>query len=359
MRQGRLIMPSIGLVLACASLAACGTSSTDGGRLALFRVAPKGFGARYDIVTADARGRNLRVVVGDSLRHQGARPGLFDRPVWSPDGHRIAFTGDVARHPGRDSDTGTETDIFVVNVDGSGLRRLTRTRRSSGPLWSPDGRRIVFAMRARGQPFSAPVSLWVMRGDGSAQRRLEPDLPGRIDVPGSFSPDGSLLAFTRSRPPHERANGFVANTAAIYLTRLDGSRARQLEARSSAPAFSPDGRQIAFASDRDQNGTLDYGETITYANELYLVGVDGRHPRRLTKTRELNEGSPSWSPDGQRIAYERGEVVQNAQGFVVLVARPDGRCPTPVLADPKLDTWYSNPTWRPTDAGVRPVSLRC
>lgn len=128
---------------------------------------------------------------------------------------------------------------------------------------------------------------------------------------------------------------------------------RRLAGRSSDPDWSPDGRHIAFASDRDQNGTLSYGDRAFFANELYVMRSDGSGERRLTRTRDVNERKPDWSPDGSLIAYQVGEVVDNAQGTSVFVVAADGECTRRVADDPLLTTWFANPTWRPgskTDA---------
>jgi hypothetical protein len=55
-------------------------------------------------------------------------------------------------------------------------------------------------------------------------------------------------------------------------------------------------------SDRDETGQLSYGDRSFFANELYVMDADGGHPVRLTRTKQLNESSPSWSPDGRVIA---------------------------------------------------------
>jgi Tol biopolymer transport system component len=141
--------------------------------------------------------------------------------------------------------------------------------------------------------------------------------------------------------------------------RPDGSDARRLADRTSDPAFSPDGRRIAVAGDRDENGELSYGERVSFANELYIMNADGSHRRRLTSTKNLNELQPSWLPSGTRIAYQRGKAFDNAEGTVLMQINADGRCPRPLLADPGLDTWYAAPAWRPGEARAGDNALRC
>lgn len=198
-----------------------------------------------------------------------------------------------------------------------------------------------------------------MRPDGSDQRRLTDVVGGRSDIPGSFSPDGRTLAFTRGTLERPDNEGRVANTREIWSIRPDGSGAGTLAARAADPAFSPDGTRIAFASDRDENGELSYGDAVFFANELYVMGADGSSPRRLTRTRARNEAQPSWLPSGARIAYQRGRVTGNAQGTVVMQANADGSCPTAIVSDPRLRSWYAAPAWRPGDARRGDGPLTC
>jgi Tol biopolymer transport system component len=198
-----------------------------------------------------------------------------------------------------------------------------------------------------------------MRPDGSDPRRVTRLVLGSSDVPGSFSPDGRLLAFTRRTFADIGPDGRVPNTAEVWVVRQDGSEQRRLAERSSDPAFSPDGRALAFVSDRDENGELSYGDRVRYASELYVADAAGFNRRRLTRTRSLDEAGPSWLPSGTRIAYQRGKVIGNAQGTIVMQANGDGSCPSRILADPALAVWYAAPAWRPGRARGGEGRIRC
>ena len=310
-------------------------------QLALFRAvsSPTAPAPRYDIVVVDADGSRTRVLVGES-RPNGVQPLLFDRPTWSADGRNLVFTVDLGRRRGR---LDSPTDVYTVRANGRGLRRLTRSGRAFAPVSSSTGRTIAFAQRVPSARVPLTASLWSMNADGGRPRELLPSSEGRQDLPGSWSPDGSLLAFTRSRYDRE-ANTFASS---IYVVRADGSGLRKLADRASDPAWSPDGRHIAFVTDRDENGRLSYGDRAFFANELYVMDADGGRPVRLTRTRRLNERSPAWSPDARRIAYQRGSVIGNAEGMVVLVANVDGTCTERIAADPALRRWFARPSWRP------------
>ncbi len=165
----------------------------------------------------DADGTGIRTL------HEGISP------AWSPDGERIAFAG---------ASGGPGTDIFVIDVDGRGLRRLTRSPNEIDeyPAWSPDGRRIMFAS-THGVAYSGQSrALWIMRADGSAKRRLT---GGHYDMYPTWAPTGNRVAFHSDR-------GRVR--PAIWTMTAAGARLRQLgSCRCEHPAWSPDGREIAAA----------------------------------------------------------------------------------------------------------------
>ena len=146
--------------------------------------------------------------------------------AWSPDGQKIAFERDGA--------------VWVMNADGSGQQPLT-SRTSSLPdfagEWSPDGARITFARVVEEEalgPAPERVDLYVINADGSGERRLAQD----AGFDGVWSPDGRKIAFVRDGPPAE----------GIYVINADGSGERRL-ADGSGPVWSPDGQTIAFARD--------------------------------------------------------------------------------------------------------------
>ena len=187
-------------------------------------------------------------------------------PAWSPDATRIAF---VSQRSG-------SFDVYVMNADGTGTRRLTSGKgNDSHPTWSPDGRRLVF---------DRDGDIFAMNADGTDVTRIS-DVTAAEGEP-SWSPDGKWIAYVRRTP------GTASRE--LWLMRPDGSRRRALTARNATvatPAWSPDSSRVVFASNEG-------GEIY----KLYTIGVDGKGLRSVAPTASDNF-EPSWSPDGQTIAY--------------------------------------------------------
>lgn len=186
----------------------------------------------------------------------------------------------TAVYIGQRKDPG-DLNLHVARSDGTGVRALTKNGvGEAGPAWSPNGRLIAFS-RARGRTGS---DVFVIDGDGTGERRLVAD-----GGAPSWSPDGGRLAFVRDGD--------------IWAVGSDGSGAVQLTAgpeRDSGPDWSPRGDEIAFARDPDP-GT----------SEIYGIDLTTRRLRRISSESAHNVGcfghsawSPAWSPDGRRIAYE-------------------------------------------------------
>jgi WD40 repeat protein len=314
--------------------------------LALVRLVP-GAPPQGDILLVDPTGGagpgRARLVSGLAPRVR-----VVGAPSWSPDGRTLVVASVLEGE--------SRFDIFAVDLDGGAVRRLTDLGDAAWPRVGPDGRRVVFARRLAGAtPYDDAWSLWSMALDGTDQRQITPTVPGQTDKPGSWSPDGSTIAFTRSGEPSVGPRGRLTIASAIWLVGAEGADPRPL-GEGSAPAFSPDGARLAFVSTRDANGELCYGDVCRTAAELYVMAADGSDQRRLTVSDE-GEGDPAWSPDGSALAVVRGIVTGNAEAGSVWVLTIDGRCVRPIAHDRSRAVWYSGPAWRPGGTTVSPCEL--
>jgi Tol biopolymer transport system component len=339
--------------------------------------------------------------------------GSEDFPTFSPDGEQLAFQWDGER--------GDNWDIYVTMIDSSVVRRLTSgPERDLTPSWSPDGRQIAFLRQPAAGP--GPPTIHLVSPLGGPARKVS-DFPAAGPV--SWSNDGRWLAARRAFA----ASGHP-DDGGIYAIPFDGSEPRRLTEPQPLgsywnPAFSPDGRRLAFAScagvglptceirvldlDTDlvplssprtvaQTGwrvrslawTRD-GASIVYALEqgpylFYLWRVDAagrRPPERIevagvgardpagTPSRDwlafsrsqfdsdlfsfreghdaelvlgstLWEGSPDFSPDGRRIAFES---TRSGERVEVWLASADGSQVEQLTRGP--GGWQGSPRWSP------------
>jgi len=226
---------------------------------------------------------------GSDLRRLTPSPELDRQPDWSPTGEDIAYS---IRKPG-------ETRNFEVSrmtAAGRGHRRLTTSpegQASTQPSWFPNGRGILFRRSGPGRV----GTIWRMGllGQGPTLRYAPPHAP----LYPSWAPDRSRILFTAILSPTGDTD------RGIFAVKADGSGLTTLfdvaGVYDSAPAWSPDGRRIAFESAANIAGANPEGDL-----EIWTMAADGSRRRQLTRNALRDEG-PAWSPDGGRLlAYTSG-----------------------------------------------------
>ena len=269
------------------------TLSPDGTTL-LFQSNRSG---RWALYVAGADGTNVRV-----LLDTGDDPSTA---VWSPDGRHIAYVATVDG----------STEIFVVAADGSDRRQLTAAPGDDEhPHWGSDGR--LWWDSGRTTPdLSLPWNrhhqeVHSMTPDGGDVRR-HTDCRALCTY-ASLSPDGQWLAYRRVLPIAGVAwdQSVSLTNSEIMVARPDGSDERNVSTHAAFdgwPAWSPDSRWIAFASNR--GGVANVGQ-------VFAVRPDGSGLRQLT-TGEWSNVQPAWAPDGAHVlTYRHVEGAGFEHGFV-------------------------------------------
>jgi Tol biopolymer transport system component len=231
--------------------------------------------------------------------------------AWSPDGSSLIFpTAEICAF-----------DLSIVAADGSSpaVRLLAPGMNSLQATWSPDGRRLAYLASeglGNGGLYVAEVTPSEALSGGVEGHLVRPDLApdmGTVAFGDEFnqpwwSPDGTALAVAAV------PRGFyLVESEGIFIVQADGSGERLLTERAGSPTWSPDGRRIAF------HRTVDPSE---YVNDrpctvrTWIIDADGSDERQLAELGDGCVGPPLWSPDGTRLASE------------LIVQTPDDPAPT-------------------------------
>jgi Tol biopolymer transport system component len=250
----------------------------------------------------NADGSNVRKLVSDSFTDAAVS--------LSPDGRTAVFY----RFPVDPKLPGT---VLLVNADGSGLHELDTGSRAKGcdagpegDAWSPDGRRLVYARFCFDKAGTFVESgLWTINVDGTGVRRVTTGTTASHteDHRAGWSPDGKQLVF-------ERIDTSAApERAAIFTVGVDGKNLRQVtpwKLDANDPDWSPDGTLIAFNSTAEPSPT----------QNIWTIKPDGTGVAQLTTYNEAGQATfhPSWSPDGTQILYSHNPSTDGWGDFFVM-----------------------------------------
>jgi Tol biopolymer transport system component len=229
----------------------------------------------------------------------GGAPGHAPAPA--TDRGLIAFSSGFILF---DPDLSAPSQVFTVRPDGSGLRQLTHVpdgSQAGAPDLSPDGRQIAYVSNESGN-----FAVSVMNVDGTDQHQVF-GRPGFDYLQPRWSPDGSAFAVSAC----DLTFGFDSECD-IDVVHADGTHLRRVvggHRYNRAPQWSPDGRMIAFDSDRGG-----------FLSAIWVVRAHGGRAERLTDP-DLEAFWPSWSPDGSQIVFTSSFDRPHGDVFVM---RADG-----------------------------------
>jgi TolB protein len=282
------------------------------------------------IVFTSLRNRHLQLVLLDSngvdAKELTSTPVNSTYPAWSPDGKQIVFA----------SQDGLGRGLFVIAADGKNVRRLTHGT-DTGAAWSPDGTKITYThylqstktrlmaielddpaapRQTNGTGLPTTVSIVSALTDGSA-----------FDADAAWSPDGKTIAFGSDRKGVFR----------LYLMNPDGTNVRDLSQWDNPggnvyPAWSPDGKRIAY-TEQVPDGT----------RQIFVIHIDGKSKAQLTSAGDFNSYA-AWSKDGKKIAYMTYPK-PNMKGSLAIM-NPDGSGQQIILRD-QGGRHNGRPAWNP------------
>jgi TolB protein len=266
------------MVFALAGQSGLANGSLGAGRAGVIAFEASAFefkGARSGLylISADGRGRPRRI--------PGSRPGDGD-PRWSPDGKQLSF--DRWQHRNR--------DVYVMNADGSGQRRLTFALADDEyAAWAPNGRSLAFESERDGVE-----AVYVINVGTGAARRVAVD----AQYP-DWTKDGRII-FTSSPVPSD-----------LFTVRRYGSKRRPLKTQPG---------DVLSARVSREGGKLVY-DTIN--DDIYSSRIDGSQSTRLVSwRRDPDPQDPAWSPDGKWVAFDRALDPDNVFHRDIYLMRADG-----------------------------------
>lgn len=210
--------------------------------------------------------------------------------------------------------------LRTIKPDGTGMREVVGPkrgyRRPTLPRYSPDGKQLAFSNRRRR---ARPGPLWLATAAGKRVREVPVDLDWPLPVALSWAPNGRrmVMAVARSSADHR-----------MHVVHIDGSRRRSL-GKGRDPAWSPDGRRIAF---HDASG-------------IWVVRPNGSGRRLLVNATDVFWGGLAISPDGRHLLYTRVPLTGGLEWWIVPMS---GGQPRHITTQPQTwETLPCPPQWTP------------
>ncbi len=293
------VLAAVGISLAGTTIAVAGARATAPAWIVL-TAHPNGAPEALQLFRVRTTGGNVEQIT------RGSRPAVS--PAFSPNGKRIVFSR-------------LGTGLFSMNVDGSGLKKLTSNGRDAYPAWSPDGKRIAFV-----RPYRTQWRVYTVAATGGRQRLLPKAPPsGRpswtADSKAILIPSGGDLV---------KVDAVTGQPRTYYGLTLDVQV-------SQTAAVSPDGRGIVYIGPRISTGPEDCGEGACPQYALYRANVSAPHRAR----RMVNDtGAAGWSPDGTRVVFL-------AKGLLRIATSGTFKTVAEIDTAPHTTVGDAPPAWQP------------
>ena len=269
-------------------------------------------------------------------------------PAWSPDGNKVVFV----RH-GSDG-----MNLWISDPNGIGAEAITHSEGNVFPCWLPDSKHIVWTQMTPGKNPCEESRLLLMDTDSKQYRPLFSDSEQLrfSNSMGVVSPDGRQVAFVSNRSGKFRiwlSNFDGSGSKPISPTPWDDDATHRLPIEQKVPHWSPDGKWIAHWEGVQENhvgkrGVIQDRETkslVTATGNICIVGRDGKNKRNVGQGKD-----PIWSPDG---LLTRASLHRSKGRPKIMVERESGMAEIPIIPDHSRR--HGRLTWKPEHARDRMI----